>query len=156
MSAAWIKSWPRFQNPLKPNGCVPNAWGHVGELDAEQVARLATIARRERLLTARNVSTGATRDERLKWWARHVAVRILTVRTYLKNRGVALAGEAHGSRYTLIRKRPTVARFARQHQRGRFVLFVRGHALALVDGVLLGDHNPRSIVCTAVRVERGL
>jgi len=38
---------------------------------------------------------------------------------------------------------PTVAAFARQHQQGRFVIRVKGHVLALVDGHILDNHRRR-------------
>lgn len=49
--------------------------------------------------------------------------------------------------------RPTLGQFQKQHPQGRYWVFVRGHALAIIDGVIKDhSHKPRRKVIFAYRV----
>lgn len=50
-------------------------------------------------------------------------------------------------------ERPTLAQFCKNHPEGRYWVFVRGHALAVIDGIVYDHkHGPRRRVAFAFRV----
>lgn len=53
-----------------------------------------------------------------------------------------------------IAPRPTLARFAREHRKGAWLVLVRRHAVAVVNGRILGSYSPRSRIEIAFRMER--
>lgn len=55
----------------------------------------------------------------------------------------------HNWRY----ERPTMAQFARQHPKGRFIVITRGHAQALVDGEYIDGIGPRAKVTDWAEVQ---
>lgn len=147
-----------FPNPFKHNHCVPLAWAHVAGIGAEGAIRLAEIATRERVLLpngrvihALNVYTGGVFGP--VSWAEAARMRIKRLVKYTSLLNVKQRlGVVQWKRVT---KRPTLAKFAKRHTRGKFVVFVPGHAVALIDGVLFGFYRPRSHVDAFIEVTGG-
>lgn len=142
-----------FPYPFTRNGCVPVAWTHLAQADApETFARsLAGIAQKRggQYLTPAGIAYDARNTSRLHWWAGQCGLRVAQVVRYLKGDGATSAG----SEYKLVRRHPTLARWARLHRRGRYIVFVSCHAVAVIDGVIFGYYRPRSLVQVAAKVE---
>ena len=143
-----------FPYPFDRNGCVPVAWTHVAQADApETFARLLAGAAQKlagKYLTPAGVAYGARDTSRLCWWARQCGLRVAQVIRYVKGDGAT----SSASEYKLVRKYATLARWARLHPRGRYVVFVNSHAVAVIDGTIFGHYSPRSLVQVAVKVEK--
>jgi len=53
--------------------------------------------------------------------------------------------------YTIANK-ITISRFCKKHPKGKFYVCVRGHALAILDGVPSDNTSTRKFVCAAWRI----
>jgi hypothetical protein len=64
-----------------------------------------------------------------------------------------VGGGYFGRRSWRDTSRPTLARFAAEHRRGRYIVVIRGHAFALVDGMQL-DMAPNGARCRVTHYVR--
>lgn len=150
-----LKANYKFLSPFSRNHCVPMAWAHAaGATTPELMVSLTDKARRAGRITfaGRAYGTGSAKVSR--WWAQAAGLKVVMERQLLRSSvggvGAPLVGSGD---YHFVRHYPTLERFAAAHRRGRFVVFVRGHAVAVVDGGILGAYRPRSLVRHWVKVE---
>lgn len=154
--------------------CVVHAWAHAAGLDADGAKMLAEYAyNTPSIVRPRRGVRNAVTSPHLG-----CAVEPLLDRTtgaawvrpdpcaWAALAGVRIVHEVHPAGRNVTRRHPwnasltvtrfyavTVEAFRKANPVGRFVVLVRGHALALIDGVLYGDWAPRSRVDVAYQVE---
>jgi hypothetical protein len=147
------KSQYLFPNPFETNHCVPLAWAHVsGEATAAKAEQIAYRARARGWLSPRGLSSNSRDSHRLDVWAAWAGVRVARVDRLIRDPWHVMQG-GDGGYFKPVTHRPTLARFARTHRRGRYVVFVSRHAVAVVDGQVYGLAKPRMVVEAIVTVE---
>jgi hypothetical protein len=136
-----------YPNPFPRNHCVVHAWTHLAGGDEETARVLKYSAVADRQLT----EDGTKRGLDFSWWARQLGLKVVEEKHLLRVRG-AVTGWV-SSRYAPVPALPTLQRFAREHPRGRYMVRVSGHAVAVIDGVVWGYHRPRTRVLQYLKVE---
>lgn len=162
------RNWA-FTDPFPVNGCVPCAFAHLTGTGAAGARRIAARAARtaapsrvhalrdRKLYNLRSGSGWASRPSDVRAWAKLAGLAVRETWDWWQEWTQAQI-QAHKTGACLSRTlhRPTVARFAREHPVGRWVVYTRDHAIALVDGVLYGFYQPRSRVHWAYRFDGGM
>jgi hypothetical protein len=153
-----------FVNPFKKGGCVPTAWATVSSTPtATFAAALAGSA------PCYDKSTGAayglyqTRwpdgstplSDIVKKWAAIAGVKVIEVFvpvvTFEHQKYIDTWGWDRTR--TVVRGEPTLAQFCKTAgAHGRWVVSVRGHAVAVIDGEPFGSYQTRARVECAWRV----
>lgn len=136
----------RHEQPFKRNGCVPNAFAHVvtflrgspAASGAQYAIGLAEAARERKMLDAKNSAPHS-----IDSWMNLCGLRVVEKWTRW----------THWDKDLYRTTAPTVTKFAREHQQGVWLIYVLGHALALINGELVGGWAPRSRMLEAYRVE---
>lgn len=59
-----------------------------------------------------------------------------------------------GGAWKEVRHLQTVERWLKTHRTGTFVVRTRGHAFAVVDGVVMGYHKPKARILTTIKLAR--
>jgi len=143
-----------IHSPFKARHCVPLAFASCSARPTPAMAQdIAVMARVRGILSSRG-SSHATGIRRATW-ASLAGLKI--VESFVPNTTVRW-DEIPGGRYTgwqrrRIIGRPTLAAFIQAHPTGRWVVMTRGHAQAVVDGVLVQAGTARSRVIQAWRLE---
>lgn len=133
-----------FADPFARNHCVVVAFTALAGRDAEFAKQMAEEAYR----TTRSIFGGNSRLTGSKMLSRsgwaHVVARADA------QQWADLAGVDLGER--IDHPHCTLATFAKRHRTGSYLMIVKRHAVALINGKLLGYYNPRSIVENAYPV----
>lgn len=137
-----------FPDPFKRNHCVPLAWTHLSGGDAMTAMRLASTARICRQLSAR----GWAKSGREDWWAKQVGMAITRYVRFRRDRSLVGRYQAKHDAAGDVPSLPTLATFRKLHPTGRYLVNVRGHAVALIDGKVYGHWAPRSRVLSFAEV----
>lgn len=148
----WYTNGGLESSPFSQHHCVPIAWANVKDVGRTSRARFAVELAESayiRLIPGWGVPMLKRRGSAIggceELWAALARMRIVQT--------VKWAVVCHTDDRTRRIGRPTVAQFARSHPRGRWVVFTRGHAQAVVSGRYRGRVGPRSRVRLAIRVE---
>jgi hypothetical protein len=151
-----------FRDPFYRNGCVPLAWAHVSDDPSTETAQaLADLlvdyyGGTDCPALNRKLSAFGARKTHLETWAALAGVKVVEIfqpeRRYEREQYTVRWGSYENYRH-VERNRPTVAKFCRTTgAEGRWVVFVKGHAFAVIDGVEFGYYQRRARVHQAVRV----
>ena len=151
-----------FPDPFPRNHCVVLAFTHASNylrpMNAPSTFALgfAALARREGRLSSSGraplIQTHAN------WWARESGAKIVERRQYKRvPKPYSLAKWRAVMKYDgnmkLVRSLMTLDRWTKKHTRGAFVVLVRGHAVAVIEGVAYGYYRPRSRVLGYFKLE---
>lgn len=146
--------WP-YPKPPRPNGCAVHALNILARGDAATSELVWSEARRRGILTASGIAPAFRRA--LPEWLDIVGLKIVeTHRPKLQAKLTWRRGSPFddvGDIPTRTVRGETVSQFIRSHPTGRWLVDVRGHVFAVVDGKGLGYYNTRQLVWGAYRVE---
>jgi len=145
----WRNSFA-YSDPFSRNHCVVNAYNHIRQGNAEDAQALATEMRQRGILSARGSVKRHFYREMVDLIGHEIVERWRPGPELFKLELVTFwdGGTTHRRQYY----GPTVAAFVREHPTGSWILYVRSHAVALIDGVLRGEWEPRSRVRLALRL----
>jgi hypothetical protein len=137
-----------FPDPFNRNHCVPLAWTHLSGGGTEAAMALAATARVCGVLSAR----GWAKSGRENWWAKQVGMAITRYVRFRRDRSKVGRYQVEHDGEGAVPSLPTLATFRKLHPTGRFLVNVRGHAVALIDGKVYGHWAPRSRVLSFAEV----
>lgn len=157
----WIVGEQRWPNPCTMNGCAVVAMGHLGDLDEKGAQQLKVNAMRtplvydksETLLSHKGTARGMLIEGNLQAWAKLAGVRVIK-RVYTVSARRMRMRREHGMSMKGYARRTTVRTFAKTHKRGRYLIDVNKHVIALINGKLYGEYNLYQYVNSFVKVEK--
>lgn len=142
-----------FVNPFKSNHCIVLALAHLANVKVEGARALARQGKALGLLDGKGSGRCSSAAQREKWFE---VAGLKTIELLTTPKKEILVGSSYitgALNRTRHNAQVTVARFVKEHLRGRWFVHVRAHALAVIDGTCWGYYKPHSLIDWVARVE---
>lgn len=137
-----------FVNPFPKNHCVVVALVHAARGDVEMALKLAQKAKEKGHLSKHGAAGFFMSSA--EWWAGEVGLRVVNKVRYLRRESPRNFASARF--FKEVRHLRTVERWLRNHTRGTYIVRVRNHAFAIVEGVAYGYYRPKSRVLSTIKL----